>query len=179
VTLAEIPPAMGRVIAFLGDLGPRWGLPREACRVHGYLYLLSKPIAEEELRDALDLSETALVEALTWLAEYGLIERVRSEEWRTDSDPWQLMIHALQERQRREIGPALALLRDCRKLALADRGHDRAVAAQVDKLLQLVEDLAAISAQAQRLPASALRQMVGLGGAAARFIDFALGRRSR
>ena len=69
MTLAEIPPAMGRVIAFLGDLGPRWGLPREACRVHGYLYLLSKPIAEEELRDALDQCCLTQVEGVAKLLD--------------------------------------------------------------------------------------------------------------
>jgi len=179
VALASIPPAMARVIDFLGDLGPRWGLPRDACRLHGYLYLAAKPITQDELRDTLKLTDTGLAEALAWLTEYKLIEHVRSQEWRTDSDPWELMIRALEERQRREIGPALALLRDCQQAARVERGPHRAAAAQIDKLLQLVEDLAAIGAQAQRLPPAALRQMVGFGGAAARLIDRALGRRSR
>ena len=119
------------------------------------------------------------VEALAWLAEYGLIQNASSGAWRTDSDPWDLMMRALEERQRREVGPALDLLRDCRRAALAERGRDRAVAAQIGKLLELVEELAAINMQAQRLSPRTLRQMVGLGGLAARFLDRTLGRRQR
>ena len=179
MTTAKMPQAMSRVLDFLRDLGPRWGLPAEACRVHGYLYLITRPTTEAELRDALKLNDTVLGEALAWLTEYGLIKSASSGAWRTDSDPWDLMMRALEERQRREVGPALALLRDCRRVALAERGRDHAVAAQIGKLLELVEDLAAINMQAQRLSPRTLRQMVGLGGLAARFIDRTLGRRQR
>jgi DNA-binding transcriptional regulator GbsR (MarR family) len=179
VTVAKKPHAMDRVVDFLGDLGPRWGLPAEACRVHGYLYLAAKPIAAAELRDTLGLSNMALDEALAWLDEYGLVERTDATSWRTDSDPWDLMVRALEGRQRREIGPALDLLRDCQRAALLERGQHRAVAVQIEKLLRLAEDLAAINTQAQRLSSRRLRQLVGLGGLAGRFIDRTFGRKDR
>lgn len=179
MTGAKIPPSMGRIVDFLGDLGPRWGLPAEACRVHGYLYLAAKPITAAELRHMLDLSGAVLHDALAWLEEYRLVERVHTDTWRTDSDPWDLLVRALEERQRREIGPALALLRDCQQTALLERGPHRAVAAQIGKLLQLAGDLAAINAQAQRLSPRRLRQLVGFGGLAGRFIDRTFGRKDR
>jgi len=177
VTIAKASPTVERVVAFLGDLGARWGLPSEACRVHGYLYLLAKPLTEAELRAQLGASEATLREALTWLAEYRLIEHSGPDGWRTESDPWELMIRALEERQRREVDPALDLLRDCRRAALAEGTRQRTVAAQIDKLLRLVEDLAAISRQTRRLSASAIGRMIGLGGFAARVFDRTLGRR--
>jgi DNA-binding transcriptional regulator GbsR (MarR family) len=167
-----------RVVDFLGELGPRWGLPAEACRVHGYLYLAAKPLHEAELAEALRLSNAVLREALEWLADFGLIERDRSGRLRTEGDPWELMVRGLEERQRREAGPALELLRECRRAALAEGRSQRAVAAQIDKLLQLAEDLSALNAQAQRLSPAALRRMVGLGGMAARFLERTLGRRN-
>jgi DNA-binding transcriptional regulator GbsR (MarR family) len=180
MTLATASPALNRVVDFLGEVGPRWGLPAAACRVHGYLYLVARPIAEADLRTALDLSETALSQALAWLADYRLAERVRADTWQTGSDPWELMMRALEERQRREIGPALDLLRDTRRAALAEGGPSRAVAAQIGKLLRLGEDIEAISNQAQRLSAATVRQMVGLGGFAARILDRThFGRRKR
>ena len=177
MTLASTSPAMERVVDFLGDLGSRWGLPAQACRVHGYLYLVAKPLTETDLRSELSLSEAALGEALAWLAAYRLIEGTPSDAWRTDGDPWDLMMRALEERQRREVGPALDLLRNCRRAALAEGKHQRTVAAQIDKLTRLVEDLASISSQSQRLSPSTVRQMVGLGGLAARMLDRALGRK--
>ena len=177
---AMTSPALDRVIDFLGDLGPRWGLPAAACRVHGYLYLVARPIAQADVRAALGLSEEALSQALGWLADYRLVERVRAETWRTGSDPWELMMRALEERQRREIGPALDLLRDTRRVALAEGGPSRTVAAQIGKLLRLAEDLDAISNQAQRLSPATVRQMVGLGGFAARILNrVPFGRRER
>jgi DNA-binding transcriptional regulator GbsR (MarR family) len=164
-------PALDRVTDYLAELGARWGLPAEACRVHGYLYLVARPVAETELGEAVNLGKTALADALAWLADYRLVERARGGAWRTGTDPWDLMMSALQERQRREIGPALDVLRESRHDALAEAGASRTVASQIGKLLRLVEDIAAINKHAERLPSAAVRQMVGLGGMAARFLD--------
>ena len=174
---ASLAP-VDRVLAFLGELGPRWGLPAEACRVHGYLYLKAKPVGAEELCRRLGLDEATLATALVWLDDYGLVRR-RGEAWLTGSDPWELMLRALEERQHREIGPALALLRECHDAALRERGSDRTAAAQIAKLLRLAEDLGAINAQTQRLSPRALRQLIGLGGLAGRFLDRTLGGRRR
>ena len=179
MTAAAKSPAVRRLIDFLGELGPRWGLPAAACRLHGYLYLVARPVTEIELRDSLELDDIALRDASAWLADYRLVERDRAGAWRTDSDPWELMMRALEERRRREITPALDLLRDCQRAALAESGRDRAVAAQIGKLLALAEDLAAIDMQARRLSPRALRQMIGIGGRAARFMDRTFGRRDR
>jgi DNA-binding transcriptional regulator GbsR (MarR family) len=180
--MSETPqsPALDRVIEYLAELGTRWGLPAEACRVHGYLYLMARPVAEAELREALKLSQTALTHALAWLADYGLVTQVRGGGWRTGTDPWDLMMRALKARQRREVGPALEVLRECRADAIAEAGASQTVAAQIGKLLRLVEDIAAINKQAERLPPAAVRQIVGLGGMAARLLDRAfLGRSER
>ena len=176
---AKPSDALMQVVDFLGELGPRWGLPAGACRVHGYLYLLAKPVTETELREALSLNAKALGEALAWLSDYRIAEQNRDDarvvSWRTDTDPWELLVRAMEERQRREVGPALELLRDSKRAALAEGSKQRVVAAQIEKLLRLAEDLAAINTQAQRLSPRTLRHMVGLGGIAARLIGRTFG----
>ncbi len=171
--------AADQVMALLGDVGARWGLPAEACRVHGYFYLIARPATAAEVREALGVSEKTLDDALTWLADYRLIERTTPDAWRTDSDPWELMTRALEERQRREVGPALDVLRAARRAAPLDDARQRTIAAQIGKLLRLVEDLSAISRQTRRLSPATVRHMVGFGGFAARFLDRTLGRRER
>src|SRR5262252_9217878 len=104
---------MRRLIDFVGELGPRWGLPAAACRLHGYLYLVARPVDEAGLGEALDLDDATRKESLAWLADHHLVERDGTSAWRTDSDPWELMMRALEERRQREIAPALELLRDC------------------------------------------------------------------
>jgi DNA-binding transcriptional regulator GbsR (MarR family) len=175
----ELPPSARRIIDFLGELGSRWGLPAEACRIHGYLYLVAKPLTEAELRAALAVDDAVLVPALAWLADYRLIERLRGDAWRTESDPWDLVMRALDERRRREIVPALTLLRDSHAAAREEGGRNRVVVAQIDKLLALAEDVAAIDTQARRLSSRTLRRMVGVGGFAARLMDRTFGRGER
>jgi DNA-binding transcriptional regulator GbsR (MarR family) len=173
---ASVSPSMRRVIGFLGELGQRWGLPAESCRVHGYLYLVARPVTDSELGEALGLNAMSLRDALAWLADYRLIER-SGASWRTDGDPWDLMLRALEERRRREVEPALAVLHECQQAAVAEDGRDRLVGLQIGKLLALAEDLAAIDTQARRFSPRTLRQLVGFGGRAARLLDRTFGRK--
>lgn len=161
---------MRRFVDYLGELGPRWGLPSIPCRVHGYLYAIAKPATEADLRGALSVKGPELAQALVWLTDYRLVSH-KDGSWRTDSDPWELLLRALEERRRREIDPALVLLRDCQREMMADDAGGRTASAQIAKLIALVEDLAAIDMQARRFSPQTLRRLVGLGGRVGRLID--------
>lgn len=161
---------MRRFINYLGELGPRWGLPSNSCRVHGYLYAIARPATEDELRDATGLKRPELVEALAWLADYRLVTNTDGS-WRTDNDPWDLLLRAIEERRRREIDPALDLLRTCQREMTGEDAAGKTVNVQIAKLIALVEDLAAIDMQARRLSPQVLRRLVGLGGRVGRLID--------
>jgi DNA-binding transcriptional regulator GbsR (MarR family) len=170
-----VTPATQRFVDYFGELGPRWGLQREACRVHALLYLLGRASSEAEIGSALGLEAAACAEALAYLEVYRMVERATDGLWRTGGDPWDMLVSGLEERRRREIGPALATLRACRQAALDDTANDRAVSLRIGKLLALVEDLAALDNQTRRLPPQLLRGLVGLSGRAARLFDRALG----
>ena len=159
-----------RLIDWLGELGPRWGLPAEACRVHGWLYLTSRRAALPEIASAVRLSSEATVKALDWLGEYHLVESDPDGRWRTEGDPWELVVRVLERRRDRELGPALELLRSSRAEA-----NDPQVSERIGSLLALAEDVASIDAQAQRFSPRTLRLLLGAGGRVARFVDSALG----
>ena len=175
---AKAPLPGRRVVDYLGELGPRWGLPAEPCRVHGYLYLVGRPVPEGELAAFLDMDTKAVSVALAWLTDYRLAAS-QGGAWHTESDPWELMLRALEERRRREIGPFLDMLRASAQSISAKDPDGRRMALQIGKLLGLAEDLAAIDMQARRLPPQTLRRIVGFGGRAARFMDRTLGKRGR
>jgi DNA-binding transcriptional regulator GbsR (MarR family) len=158
--------ARARLIAWLGELGPRWGLPADACRVHGHLYLAAMPASESELADSLAMEESAVREALAWLEEQRLVEPIPPSGWATGSDPWELVTRALEQRRARELSPALDLLRASR----AEAAAEPVLARQIGRLLDLVEDIAAIDAQAHRLSPAALRTLIGVGGRVSRFL---------
>lgn len=163
-----------RLIAWLGELGPRWGLPADACRVHGHLYFKAAPASAAELCEALGMEVADVADALDWLARDKLVHEVPPSQWRTSADPWELVTTALEHRRARDLPPALELLRCSRRDAVGDI----VLARQIGRLLDLVEDLAAIDAQARRLSPAALRGLLGLGGRFARLIGPSAGRRT-
>lgn len=161
---------MRRFIDYLAELGPRWVLPACACRVHGYLYAIAEPATESDLRSALDLKAPELAEALAWLSDFRLTTCANGA-WRTNTDPWELLLRGLEERRRREIDPALELLRGCQRDMAANDADGKTASAQIAKMIALVEDLAAIDMQARRLSSQTLRRLVGLGGRVGRLIS--------
>jgi DNA-binding transcriptional regulator GbsR (MarR family) len=165
--------AREHVIDWLGEIGPRWGLPAEACRVHGYLYLSARPVPTTELSGALNLSADRVEQALQWLRAAALAAQSSPALWHTDADPWVLLRRGLETRREAELGPALEVLRAGRR----DAAGDPTLAGQIAKLLGLVEDIAAVSAQAQRLPPVMLRGLLNAGGQVARLVGGAHRRR--
>ena len=156
--------ARARLIAWLGELGPRWGLPADACRIHGHLYLTAAAASEVDLAAKLGMNEAEVGEALTWLASRDLAQRDGASLWRTGADPWELVTTSLEHRRVQELRPALELLRTSR----LDAARDPILARQIARLLQLVDDIAAIDAQARRLSPATLRTLLGAGGRVAR-----------
>ena len=161
--------ARARLLDWLGEVGPRWGLPAAACRVHGYLYLAARPASVAELAKVVTMPESEVEDCLSWLRESALAEEVAPSLWRTGADPWELVATALEQRRARELAPALDVLRASRRDAVGDPILSR----QVGKLLDLVEDIAAIDAQARRLSPRLIRGMLAAGGRAARLFGVA------
>jgi DNA-binding transcriptional regulator GbsR (MarR family) len=157
--------ARRRLLDWLADTGLRWGLPAEACRVHGHLYLTAAPASAVELADAIGLPEADVAEALAWLAPQRLVSEAGGR-WSTGADPWEVVTRALESRRARELAPAIELLRDSRR----DAAGDAIMSRQVQRLLDLVEDIAAIDAQARRLSPATLRTLLGAGGRMARLL---------
>jgi len=171
MSLPGLTPAALGIVDWLGQLGPRWGLPAQACRVHGLLFLLARPVPTETIADRLALDPATVDEALRWLTDDALVQATPAG-WVTETDPWTLMMQALEQRRARELAPARDVLGAWQR---GSRDEDPLVAAQARRLASLVDDLAAIDAGARRLSPATVRRLVGLGGRASRMVDRALG----
>jgi DNA-binding transcriptional regulator GbsR (MarR family) len=170
-----LTPGAIAIIDWLGELGPRWGLPGEACRVHGLLFLTARSLSAGEIAGALRMSEPVVEDAIAWLSENRLIAQ-DATGWSTPADPWMLVTQALEARRAAEMGTARAV----REAWEGDRqGEDPVVTRQARRLFDLVEDVASIDASARRLSPEAMRALIGFGGRAARFADRAFGSRRR
>ncbi len=172
-----LSPAIGHFVDLFGEIGPRWGLPAQACRAHAFLYVQARPCSEPDIAAALGLDESALKEALAFLIDHRMIATAGPGLWRTSTDPWHALFDGLEARRQRELPPALARLRQCQTQARTEGGASRLAALQIAKMLRLVEDLAAIDQQAQRFSPQTLRGLLTMSGRAARFMERALGSR--
>lgn len=169
-----LSPAAMKIVDWLGEVGSRWGLPPDACRVQGLLFLMARPVLQDAIEAELDMTSSQAGDALAWLAKERLAAS-GADGWTTQADPWLLVMQALESRRARELAPARAVLATWHSPSPAE---DPIVVRQARLLRDLVDDLAAIDTGAQRLSPDAMRRMVSIGGRAARFVDKAFGRRS-
>lgn len=153
-------------VDYFGGLGPRWGLDAQACRVHAFLYLSGGRVTASVIADALGLKEDDVGAALRYLADWRVAEEIEKGKWQTGSEPWDMLFAGLEERRRREIGPALTTLTECYDEARKAR-VDRAVLRRIGTVKALVEDLAELDTQVRRVPPRLLRAVVSVGGRAA------------
>lgn len=170
-----LSPGAVAIIGWLGALGPRWGLPGDACRVHGLLFLMARPLPAAAIATTLAMEEQAVGDALAWLARDGLAMQ-GPDGWSTQADPWTLVTQALDARRAREIATARAVRATWED---ARPGEDPIVARQARRLFDLVDDVASIEAGARRLSPETMRALIGLGGRAARLADRAFGNRRK
>ncbi|QDZ07423.1 hypothetical protein FPZ24_07965 [Sphingomonas panacisoli] len=172
---ALLSPAAMQIVDWLGEVGPRWGLPADACRVHACLFLIDRPAAEPEIGEALRLTSDRTREALDWLRSQGQAER-QVGGWRTGTDPWLLMLKSLETRRAQELAAARPVIDRWQR----EGGTDNTVVRrQAGQLFALVEDIAAIDAGSRFISATTARRLIGLGGRTARFLDRTIGTRTK
>lgn len=176
-TLITAP--MRSFVDYFGELGPRWGLGANTCRLHAYLYLVGRPVSEDDLQRTLGIDDEAFRHALADLSDWRMARKEEGNTWDASGDPWELLLAGLEQRRQRELGPVQDMLRNCIAQVRSDKETPRGVTARIASMLALVEDLSAIQVQARRLSPEMLRQLVGFGGGAARILDRALPRRRR
>jgi DNA-binding transcriptional regulator GbsR (MarR family) len=159
----ELTPAMNDVVAYFEELGPRWGLKPKTCAVHALLYLLGRRLTAEEIAEYLGLGAAEARAAIDDLVGWRAVETSADGHAWTNGEPWDLLFAGMDERRRREIGPALHAIGDAARRAGND-GTPRSTVLRINDLRDLLQDLAALGDQVGRLPSSALKRFVRLGG---------------
>jgi DNA-binding transcriptional regulator GbsR (MarR family) len=142
----ELRAAQDRFIVFWGEMGTRWGVQRSMAEVHALLFITGEPLAAEEIMERLSLSRGSVSTTLRQLADWGLVQRVRSREkaerrefHQAEQDVWKLFYTILRARKRREFDPLVEELGGCRVATKGSRTnarnehHDR----RIDELLEL------------------------------------------
>ena len=104
-------------VAQWGALGSAWGINKTMAQIHALLMISSTPLDTDEIMQQLKSSRGNTNTNLRELIGWGLISKVtypgdRKEYFKAEKDVWKIFCTVARERQRREIEPALKLLRE-------------------------------------------------------------------
>lgn len=164
----KLSPAMHSFVRHWGEMGARWGVNRSVAQIHALLYLSGRPLPADDLVEVLGIARSNVSTSLRELQNFNLIdlEHVpgdRRDHFRAKQDPWDMLLAIVEERKRREIDPALEMMRACVAAAEDDRETPAEVRARLVNMLKLLEQLDELYGRLRRVPRALLKRVVKLG----------------
>jgi len=149
-------------------MGARWGISRMVAQIHALLYFSPKPLAADEIVDALGVARSHVSNSLRELQTWGVVKVVRvpgdrREHFQSIKDVWQLFEILLDERKRRELDPTLKTLRETQALINDGTAADPHTRERVKDLLALFEQMDGFYGEMRRLPLTSRVKLVQWG----------------
>lgn len=175
--MAELTPVMKKFILHWGELGSTWGLNRTVAQIHAMLYLSPTPLTAEEISDTLGIARSTVSTGLRELLGWGVIRMVhqlgdRRDHFESIADIWEMFRVILRERKRREIDPAVYVLKEM-VADLQDESEDLHAEERLNEMLEFFEVITTVFNQMEQLPTSTLRRLARLGENFSRLLTLA------
>jgi DNA-binding transcriptional regulator GbsR (MarR family) len=141
----ELKQARDEFVAQWGALGTQWGINRTMAQIHALLMTAPQPLSTDEVMEDLEISRGNAHTNLKELVAWGLVRIVvrkgdRREYFEAEKDVWKIFTTVARERKRREIDPALNVLRKCAENSKGiETPEGRAFYDQMKQLEEFVE----------------------------------------
>jgi DNA-binding transcriptional regulator GbsR (MarR family) len=112
-----------------GAIGSAWGINRTMAQIHALLITAPAPLSTDDVMTELKISRGNAHSNLRDLVSWGLVRSVvrkgeRKEFFEAEKDVWRMFCIVIRERRRRELRPALAVLKDCSERTRGLKGND-------------------------------------------------------
>jgi DNA-binding transcriptional regulator GbsR (MarR family) len=119
---ATLREAREEFVSQWGSIGSAWGINRSMAQIHALLMTAPKPLSTDEIMEELQISRGNANTNLRDLVGWGLVRSVlrkgeRKEFFEAEKDVWKMFCIITRERKRREIAPAMEVLRRCSEKA--------------------------------------------------------------
>ncbi len=159
---------MQRFVRHWGEMGTTWGVNRTVAQIHALIYVIGRPLPADEITELLGVARSNVSNSLRELQSYGLVERVhisgeRRDHFKALEDPWDMMLCIVEQRKRREIDPALQMVRECLDAAEGDMETPGEVRERMRRMHDLLQDLDGLYGSMRRFPNSVLRRLLRIG----------------
>jgi len=113
----ELKEAKNKFVQTWGALGSQWGINKTMAQIHALLMVSSSPISMEEIMAELQISRGNTSMNLKALIDWGIVYKEykqgeRKEFFTAEKDLDELAVKISKERSKREIKPALKVLKE-------------------------------------------------------------------
>jgi len=164
----HLPPAASKFIVHWGEMGSRWGINRSVAQVQALLYVSERPLHAEEIVATLGLARSNVSAAVRELQSWSLVRVVhlpgdRRDHFTTLCDVWEMFQAIVAERKRRELDPAIALLKECLAESKGKGSHDALAETRLRELLGFFETAVGFYDQVRGVPKATLLKAMKLG----------------
>ncbi len=146
---AALKAARDEFVSQWGALGSQWGINRTMAQIHALLMTVDQPMTTDDLMEVLEISRGNAHSNVKELIAWGLVRTVvirgeRKEYFEAEKDVWEIARTVARERKRREIEPALGVLRDCVEKS---RSWDSAEAKAFHKQMRQLEEFVSFASK--------------------------------
>src|SRR6059036_2312710 len=134
--------ARDQFVSQWGVIGSAWGVNRTMAQIHALLITAPSALSTDEIMEELKISRGYAHSNLRDLVSWGLVRSVvrkgeRKEFFEAEKDVWKMFCIIIRERRRRELRPALAVLKECSARTKDLRGAE---AAAFNKQIKALSD---------------------------------------
>ena len=152
-----------------GEMGTRWGINRSVAQIHALLMVAPGPIAAEEIAETLALARSNVSTGIKELQGWGIVKTVhllgdRRDHFVTQGDVWEMFLHIMRERRKREINPSVVILHDCLASGKIEKDIDATALKRISDLAEFMEDLGKWCDLAQNLSPAGAKRLAQLSG---------------
>lgn len=139
----EFKEAKNKFVQSWGALGSQWGINKTMAQIHALLMISEGPISMEDVMEELQISRGNASMNLRGLIDWGIVYKEykqgeRKEYFIAEKDLDEMAVKISQERSKREIKPALKILKEVSTIKTNKTKEEQQFVDQTTKLYNFV-----------------------------------------
>lgn len=139
----EYKEAKNKFVQTWGALGSQWGINKTMAQIHALLMVSAQPVSMEEIMEELQISRGNASMNLRALMDWGIVYKEykageRREFFTAEKDLDELAVKISRERSKREIKPALKVLKEVSSIKSDNTHEEKHFIEQTTKLYDFV-----------------------------------------
>ena len=139
----EFKEAKNKFVQTWGALGSQWGINKTMAQIHALLMVSHEAVSMEDIMEELQISRGNASMNLRALMDWGIVYKEykageRREFFTAEKDLDELAVKISRERSKREIKPALKVLKEVSSISADNTAEERHFVDQTNKLYDFV-----------------------------------------